>query len=59
MLLFLRPLSVTLAYIPGPSLPIFVPLKSSSSKNSQVPERMIIAEMLLLHFPRSRKLPKL
>jgi hypothetical protein len=58
MLLFLMPLSVTLAYIPGPSVPMFVPLKSSSSKNSQVPERMISEEMLLPHFPRSFMFPK-
>jgi hypothetical protein len=45
MLLFLRPLSATLAYIPGPSVPMAVPLKFSSSKNSQVPERMTSEEM--------------
>jgi hypothetical protein len=44
MLLFLRPLSATLAYIPGPRVPMLVPLKSSSSKNSQVLDEIFIIE---------------
>jgi len=38
MLLSLRPLSVTRGYWPGPNVAILVPVKSSSSKNSQVPD---------------------
>jgi hypothetical protein len=44
MLLSLIPLSATFGYLPGPRVAIFVPLKSSSSKNSQVPDRMTIDE---------------
>jgi hypothetical protein len=42
---------------PGPNIAILVPIKSSSSKNSQVPDRMIIEEMLLSHLPSRRMSP--
>jgi hypothetical protein len=59
MLLFFRPCFVASAYVPGPSFPRLVPLKSSSSKNFQVPVRMTMEEMLLPHFPSSFILPKM
>lgn len=59
MLLFFRPRFVTSAYVPDPSVPMLVPVKSPSSKNSQVPERMTSEEMLLPHFPKSLMVPKM
>jgi hypothetical protein len=57
ILLSLRPFSVTRGYWPGPHVAIFVPVKSSLSKNSQVPDRMIIEEMLLSHLLSRRISP--
>jgi hypothetical protein len=51
MLLSLMLLSVTFGYMPGSNFAMLVPVKSSSSKNSQVPYRMTIEEMLLSRFP--------
>jgi hypothetical protein len=51
ILLSLMPLSVTFGYRPGSNFAMLVPVKSSSSKNSQVPDRMTIEEMLFSHFP--------
>jgi hypothetical protein len=39
------PSSLIFEYMPGPRVPVFVLLKSPSSKNFRVPDRMIIEEM--------------
>jgi hypothetical protein len=51
MLLSWRPFSVTRGYWPGARVAMFVPVKSSPSKNSQAPDRTIGEEMLLSYLP--------
>jgi hypothetical protein len=48
----LRPWSVTREYLSGPDGAIFVPVKSSSSKTSRVPDKIINEEMRFSQFPQ-------
>jgi hypothetical protein len=48
---------VTRGYTPGPQVAMFVPVNSSSSKHSQVPESMISEAILWSYVPSRRMSP--